>query len=472
MPAVTLLKGDTFQSDAVDYRDAIPVNMFGINKPELGAAGYMHQMYGLEQFATGFGVDRGGIWCAREGLEGHYRVSGNKFISVSAGGDVTELGTIEGAGQCAFTYSFNNIVIVGNNQLFYYNTVSGFREITSNGVVGSPIDCTWVDGYVFLTDGNDIYHSSPSDEEIFLPDDKAEPDFTPDKVWALAKNEDDEVVVFSEFSIQHYINTGAEGFAFQNLPRKTSKIGVAGTFCQTELEGVYYILGRRVDTGPSCHRYSMGTAEKIASREIELLLKEYTDDELSSSVVESFTSDKTQFIIYHFPESSYMFNASIAASHGVDNAWTKLKTGTVGDLPYRGRNIIRDPRTGEWLAGDLNDSRIGLLSNTVATQYEEIAEWLLFSPFLKLETLSIDRIEIETIPGITSTDNDATVFMSRTEDGRIYGQEWTELYGDSFQYNQRFIIRRIGYVRHWMGFKFRGASRSRMAFGLLTVDAS
>jgi hypothetical protein len=469
---ITLIKGDDFVNDAVDYRDAIPVNMYGINKQILGAAGYMKQMYGIDAFGTGYGIDRGGIWCAREGLEGHYRVSGNSFISVSTTGETTVLGTIGGTGQCRIFYTFKNLVIVGDLKLFYWNPADGFREITSNGVVGKPIDGVFNSNFVFLTDGDDIYHNTLADEEVFLASDSAEPDFTPDKVFGVATNEDNEVVVFSEFSIQHYITVAKTNFSFQNLPRKTSKLGTLGTFCQSELEGTYYILGRREETAPSCFMYSMGTGTKIASREIELVLKEYTDDELNTTTIDAFTADKTQFVIYHFPRSTYLFNATVAKTHGPDNAWTKLKTGTVGDLPFRARNMVRDPRNGEWLCGDINDSRIGLLSNETSTQYGEIAEWLLFTPYLMLERKSIDRFEIQIIPGIVSPDDDATVFVSRTEDGRTYGQEWTELYGNAFQYNQRFIIRRFGYVRHWMGFKLRGASRSRMAFGLFTLDIS
>ena len=470
---ITLIKGDDFVNDAVDYRDAIPVNMYGIPKPILGAAGYMHQMYGLDEFGTGYGIDRGGIWCAREGLEGHYRVSGNKFIVVSNTGETTVLGTIEGADQCSMCYSFDDVIICGNFQLFYWNPTKGFRQIESGGVVGKPTFVTWVSRFTVLTDGKDIYHNTLADPELFRPEDRSEPQFTPDTVLSLAKNEDGELVVFSEFSVQHYIDVGnVDRFSFQDLPRKTSKVGVLGHFCQAELEGIYYILGSREETAPSCHMYSMGTATKIASREIELVLGEYTDDELSASTIDAFTADKTEFVIFHFPRNTYMFNATIAKTHGADNAWTKLKTGTTGDKPFRARNMVRDPRIGEWLCGDINDSKIGLLSNLTSVQYGEISEWLLFTPFLMLERLSIDRFEIQIVPGIVSPDEDATVFVSRTEDGRTYGQEWTELYGHAWNYNQRFIVRRFGYVRHWMGFKLRGASRSRMAFGLFTLDVS
>ena len=95
----------------------------------------------------------------------------------------------------------------------------------------------------------------------------------------------------------------------------------------------------------------------------------------------------------------------------------------------------------------------------------------MYTPFIRLEKFSIDSIEIETIPGFNILD-DATVAVSITYDGIIYGSEWWALYGTTYDYNQRFIIRRLGICNDWMGFKFRGASTARMAFALMEVKYS
>ncbi len=48
--------------------------------------------------------------------------------------------------------------------------------------------------------------------------------------------------------------------------------------------------------------------------------------------------------------------------------------------------------------------------------------------------------------------------------------EWFALYGSPLDYGQRFILNRLGYVRDWVGFKFRGATKSRMAFAMMRLD--
>ena len=90
---------------------------------------------------------------------------------------------------------------------------------------------------------------------------------------------------------------------------------------------------------------------------------------------------------------------------------------------------------------------------------------------MDMETLSIDSLRLKTIPGI-SPDNDATVFISRTDDMRVHSKEHIEQYGVNSDYNKNFTMRNLGYVRSETAFKIRTASRSRMAFCRLDVEAS
>ncbi len=470
MPQVSLIKGDTVDSNT-DYRDALPVNMYAIPRDILGARGYMINFYGLTDYAVGAGVDRGGQWVSRDGFEGHYRVSGTKFISISGSGAVTELGDIPGSDQCSLTYSFNNVAIVGGGNLYYYNPTDGFRRIADVDV-GSPIDIVWVDGLFFLTDGQKIYHSDILDEESYLSVAQGDPQFIPDSSRGLGFNEDNEVIVFGAFSKENFLNAGAGDFQFQRIPRKAQKIGILGTHCKKEMNGRWYILGRRMETSPSFHIISIGEEKVIGTRETDLVLEEYTDNELATTTVDAFTDGNVKMVIYHLPRHTLMYNETIAETFGSNStAWTILKSDVKGNTPWRGRSFVRDERNGQWLCGDRQGANVGIIDERVCTQYGAMVEWELFTPLLKLETKSIDYLEMETIPG-EAPDHDATVFFSRTEDARTYSQEWSQLYGQNHDYNQRFIKRHLGYVRHWVGLKFRGASKSRMSFAFLNIEVS
>ena len=499
---VTLIKGDRFDPYEVDYRDGIPVNMFAINKKVLGAAGYMQQFYGISVMGQGssFGISRGAIYAPVIKLKTMFRVMGDTLFRIILDPDsgqvsTQDLGTIPGTGQVSMTYSNNNLIIVADKKLFYFNYGDLLREITSGGVVGSPIDVTWIDGYVFLTNGKQIYHSTLADEEVFKIEDFQEPNFVPDEVVAIAKNDDDELVVWSNFSTQHYINVGTANFAFQNLARKTSKYGAMGPYCKMDLNGIYYMIGKREGTNPTFYIYSRGSTEIIASRQMEIELNKYDDADLfENASIDAFYSEGIEFVMFHLPKSCFLFNPEAAKTMGPEFAWSEL-TSNLADgssVPYRGINIARDEIINELTCGDKylddNEGRFGQLRTDLATQYTNDTEWELYSPFLNLEGQSIDSMEIQTIPGVQKyipdllnpepdprqrmpETPDPKVFVSITQDGRIYGTEWIELYGKKYDYNIRFIIRRLGYVRHWIGFKFRGYSGSRVAFGLMSIKS-
>lgn len=454
---VTLLKGDTHGIEA-DYRDLLPVNMYPVVKQILGANGYMLAYPGLSPFGTGFGLDRGGFYNDRQ--NNHFRVSGTKFVSVSTSGVVSEIGTISGTGQASMPYSFNTQAVIANGKMFLYDPSGGFREVTDSDL-GSPIDCVWVDGYYFLTDGEYIYHTDIDDEEAIDPLKFATAEFMPDASLGVGKTQDNKVIVFGRYTIEYFVNDSSDNFSFSRVQTRAQKIGIVATHAKAEVGGVWYIVGGRRDESVSVHAVSLGSAQKVATREIDKILEKYTEPELSDIRVESRIEKDTTFIIISLPNETVCYIPNV-------NSWIILKTGT-GSNKYRAINGIFDARIAKWVYGDRTDSNIGTLDNTRFTQYNtDPQEWVLYPPLLKLDKQSIDKVEIETIPGFND-EGDARVFFSTTYNGVTYGKEYRTSYGTPQDYGKRFLIRQIGYVSDFVGLKYRGATRSRMAFGLMKV---
>lgn len=466
---VPLIKGDSVDN-SVDYRDSLPVNMYGINKSVLGATGYLINWFGLTEFSTGDGVDHGAIWVSAEGFEGHYRVSSGSVFKIDANGVTEYLGPVLIGGQVSMAYSFNNLAIVSGGRLYYYNPTDGLRQIVDPDA-GAPIDVVWVDGYFFFTDGKDIYHSNIADETQFEPLEFGNAQFMPDSSRGLGKNEDNEILVFGEFSTEYFVNVGTANFAFQRINAKAQKIGLLGTHCKREMNGKWYTIARRKETAPSFHIISLGSEQDISTRETDKVLATYTPDELSTATIDAMVIDNIKMVVFHLPNHTFLFNESVAETVGKNAAWSILKSDIAGETKYRALNPILDPRNGKWIVGDNQNSNIGFLDKDTFSQYGNAVEWILYTPFINLETLSVDVMEIQTIPGITIED-DAKVFISQTANGRNYGNEWAQMYGDQYDYNQRFYIRALGYCRHWVGYRFRSASRSRMAFANLNIEAS
>ncbi len=460
---VTLIKGDS-HGEETDYRDSIPVNMYAVVKKVHGVAGYMINYPGLSSFGTGFGIDRGGVY--NERFSEHFRASGSNFIKVLINGNTIDLGVIPGIKQASLPYSFNTQAVISNNRMWLYDGVT-FSEIIDPDL-GSPIDGVWVDGYYFLTDGEYLYHTNITDEYSIDPLQFATAEFMPDPSLGLAKTQDNKVMVFGRYSLEYFVNDANDEFAFQRVETRAQKIGIVATHAKCETGASFYITGGRRNESIAVYKIGIGNSEKISTREIDKIIAEYTEPELSDMRMESRLEDNVVFILIHLPEKTLCFNETVAKISGIESAWSILKTDVTGDATYRAINGIFDSRSAKWIYGDKRDSTIGVLDDLVVSHYGFLVEWLLYTPFINLEVASIDEIEIETIPGFTTT-NDAKVALSMTFNGVTYGTEYWMEYGAPNDYNTRFLLRRLGYIRQWFGVRFRGVSASKMAFSLMKV---
>jgi hypothetical protein len=467
--SATLIKGDKIGVET-DYRDALPVNMYAVNREILGASGYMIQYPGLELLGTGAGKDRGANY--NERFQAQYRVSGTKLVSVSTTGVVTELGTIPGTSQARLIdfYSFNTQGIIADGKFFLYDSTTGFREVT-DADLGSPVDGVWVDGYYFMTDGEYIFHTDLADESAIDPLKFATAEFMPDPSIGLSKTQDNKVMVWGRYSVEYFINVATSDFAFQRLDTRAQKIGIVSTHAKCESGPNFYITGGYRDSAVGVYAVGVGESIKVSIREVDKILKQYTEPELADMRMEARTEDNVTFILVHLPNETLCFNEQIAVTMGYGLAWSIVKSDVQGTSPYRGINGVFDARTAKWVYGDKRGGNIGIINNAICTHYGSLAEWSLPTPLMNMETFSIDEIELETIPGHTG-DIDAKVAFSITYDGVTYGKEYWQLYGQPNDYKQRFFLRRLGICNDWVGFKFRGASASRMAFALLGVTYS
>ena len=471
MASISLLRGDKVDNNT-DYRDSLPVNYYAVLRDFYGVKGYFLNFYGLTSVGNGQGVSRGSIWVARPQFEGHYRVSGTSLIKIESDGDIIVLGDIPGVGQASLTYSLNNLAIVASNRLYYYNPTDGLRHITDTDI-GNIIDIVWADFRFVATDGEFLFQSSKLDEEVFEPISFKGSDFQPDKILGVGLTEDNELIAFNAFTTEYFFNATAEGeeFSYVRISSKAGKAGIIGTHCKIEYKDQWFSLSRRANTQPQFTIIQSGSSNSITSREIEKVLAKYTDEQLSTVTLDFFVKDSVVWFIAHLPNETLAFNETLSKAFGIDYAWSILKSDVLGDATFRAKDFTYDPNKKEWIGGDKATTDLGFLDDSVCTQYGEIVEGLLYTPALDLETLSIDKIEIETIPGI-APDDDATVFISRSDDLRINGMEWTAIYGDNLNYNQRFIIRRYGYVRNKVSFRLRTASRARMSFAKFDIEAS
>lgn len=459
-----IIKGDKV-ADNADYRDALPANLVAVQRNILGARGYLLSHPGLTQFATGQGIDRGGEFNSRQ--DQHYRVSGQRLISLNTDGTTTDRGEITGIDRASMSYSFNTEAIVADGKYWLYDG-NNLTEVMDEDL-GNPIDITWINGVYFFTDGEFIYHTDANDEFSVSANKISTSEFSADPTLAVDKTSDNQVIVFNRYTTEFFEDIASEDFRFRRISGKAQEIGIVGTHCQTKMKSVYYILGSGEEEATGVHYLTSGEYVAIATREIYKILATYREDQLKDAVLETRVDDKDHFIMVRLPNETLLYNDTIAKGMGIEFAWTIIKSQITTDGPWRGVNGVYDPRIPCWIYGDNQSDKIACLDNSVATQYGEAVEALFFTPLALMDGDSVDEIEVDTTPGHQFNSDNVTAAVSITYDGLTYSMEEWSLMSEQHNYRTRFILRQLGHVEDFIGFKVRFVTKERIALSLFKV---
>jgi len=460
---VPIICGDKI-GEGNDYYDAIPVNLIAVMRDIEGSTGYLHSHDGLllgNGFLSGDG-DRGALY--NERMNRSFRVS--SYLHELAVGSTTQIGTpIPGVEQVSMPYSFNSFLIIGGGNVYRYDGAI-FSQMTDPDI-GQPIDGAWIDGYYVFIDEEYIYHTDINDETSIDPLKFATAEISPDKNKAVGKTQDDLLVVFGRYTIEYFVNQGNEQFAFTRLNQKALSVGIVGTKCWVEMGGQLYILGGRKEERTSVFAIGTGQSISVTTRTIDSIIASYTEDELSLSKLETRTVYGNQLLYVHLPDDTLVFNSTVAQKLGINSAWSKLES---NGGRWVGINIIYDPKFSSWVCGDYQTGDVYRLDQDSAAQRGLPVDSYFYTPFVPAESMSIDELEINTVGGFST--ETTSMFVSTTRDGAAYSTEYSQELAIPLNYDKRFIVRRLAYVRKKVGFKFRAKHRDKLNVSGLIVRGS
>ena len=462
---LSLIKGDRITN--YDYRDSLPVNVTAVTRPIRGDDGYVISHDGLDEFATTNGVARGAVYNDR--INKHFRVSGNNLESIGTDGSTTNIGTVIGTGIASLANSFNTQAIVSDGRMYLYDGAT-LTEIT-DPQLGFPIDITQFYGIYVMTDGEFLYQTDITDEYSISPLKYASSEFSADPIKGVARTDQNQIIAFNRYSIEYfYFNAAAPVGTSVLFPinGKSTKIGIVGTHCKCELDGMYFILGGRKLESPSVHILNGGQESTVATREIDKIISQYTESELEGVYMESRTVDRDKFVIVHLPNETLLYNHTIAQKAGAEFAWSFVKSGGNDYLPWRAKFGVFDPRIAKWVYGDIQENKLATLNDKSASQYGVEQESIFYTPIIPLESVSVNEFEINTIAGYVTTD--FTSAFSISYNGLTYGTEYWNRISIENDHGTRYIVRRLGFVRDEFSMRLRFISSNKMAFGAIKIN--
>ena len=460
MVQVPILSG-IFTDNGPDFRTSYPVNMIPVPKSNGISEGFLRPADGLVSNGTGPGVDRGGInW---NGI--CYRVMGSKLVTVSSTGAVAIIGDVGNDGNLVtMDYSFDLLAIASNQDLFYYSPSTGLNQVTDPDL-GVVLDVVWVDGYFMTTDGEFLIVTELSDPTQVNPLKYGSSEIDPDPVVALLKLRN-EIYALNRNTIEVYDNVGGDLFPFQRIEGAQIEKGVVGTHaCCVYLESIAFV-GSGFNEAPGVYLGGNAKASKISTQEIDQILLEFTEAQLSTIKLEARNDKAHEHLYIHLPDRTIVFDAAATQDLG-QPVWFILTSSLVGLSKYRAQNLVWC--YDKWLVGDPTSVAVGYMVRNISSHYGQKVRWEFGTTIVYNEGRGaiIQNLELVGLTGSAAYGIEPTINTSYSTDGQTYSQQKFINAGKTGQRAKRLVWFQQGWMRNWRIQRFQGTSDAHMSFARL-----
>lgn len=456
---IPILQG-VFTDSRADFRANYPQNLIPIAMDQGISTGYLRPADGIIQNGTGPGINRGGIFW--EGVI--YRVMGTSFVSVAEDGTVTTLGTIPGEIRVTMAYSFDKLCIVSYPDAYLFDGTT-LTQITDPDL-GRVFDVIWIDGYfMFLDDGGNIVVTELTDPFSIDPlkygSSEADPD--PPKAMVKIRNE---AYVLNRHTTEVFDNIGSTGFPFQRIEGAQIMKGTLGTNTCCQFLDAVALVGGGFNEAPAVWLATNGQAVKISTMDIDLILQEYTEAELSTSLLETRVGRDYQHLIFHLPRKTLVYDPAVSQKVG-QPVWFILSSGLDYDATWRVSDMVW--AYDRWNVADTQSAAIGYLSETVSTHWGQPVAWEFSTTILYNEGRGalIHELELVALTGRNALGSDPRIYTQYTVDGVTWSQPRWISAGQLGNRTKRLIWLQQGNMRHWRAQRFRGTSDAFMSFARL-----
>lgn len=440
-----------------EIRTSYPVNLVPVAQDSGISKGYLRPADGIVSNGTGPGIDRGGInW---RGV--CYRVMGTKLVTVAQDGTVTTLGDVGGTVDQAvsFNYGFDRLAIASGGKLYYWN--GALTQVTDPDI-GNVLAVVWVDGYFMTTDGTSLVVTELNDPTQVNPLKYGSSEIDPDPVISLLKLRN-EVFAVNRNTIEVFDNTGGSLFPFSRIEGAQIQKGAIGAAaCCVYAESIAFLGGGRNEP-PSIYIGRNAQADKISTPDIDKLLLEYSEGELSGVKLEAMDDRGRQLLYVHLPDRTLAYDLSTTQVVG-EHVWFVLCSSYSTFNKYRARNMVW--AYDKWLVGDPLSSNVGYLTQDVSSHWGETVRWE-FGTLIAYNGGKggiFNQLELVTLPGNDALGADPMISTSYSMDGKSWSQDRVIRSGKIGDTMKRIVWMRQGHMRNWRIQRFRGDSTAHLTF--------
>jgi hypothetical protein len=455
---IPILNG-VYTDNEPDFRINYPINLVPTSMANGISSGYLRPGEGLVKEGDGPGIDRGGINWNNE----LYRVMGSKLVKISNEGIVTTLGDVGSGGQVSFDYSFDRLAVASNENLFYWDG-STLTQVTDPDL-GVVLDVVWVDGYFMTTDGEFLVVTELSDPTQVNPLKYGSSEIDPDPVKALIKLRN-EIYAVNRHTIEVFDNIGGTLFPFQRIDGAKIGKGSVGTHACCEFLEAIAFVGSARNEQPGVYLATNAQTVKISTSEIDTIINQFTESQLSDVVVEQRKDKSAQVLYIHLPDRTLAYDAH-ASDATQQPVWYVLTSSETGFAKYRARNFV-------WVynrqtCGDPTSSVFGYTDDSISTHWGDKTRWEFGTTIIYNEgnNAIFHELELVALTGRVASGTSPTISTSYSLDGISYSPAQSISAGTTGQKQKRLVWRRQGKMENWRIQKFSGNSDAHLAFARL-----
>jgi hypothetical protein len=455
---IPILNG-IFSDNTPELRTSYPVNLMPVPKVSGISNGFLRPGDGIVANGTGPGVDRGGInWNGDV-----YRVMGTKLVEISSTGAVTILGDVGSGGLVTFDYSFDELAVVSGGRIYFWNGTTLTQGNYPLVTIGPIIDFCFIDGRFMLTDGERLFLTDIGNPLVIGAFAFEEPIADPDPVTSLLRLRN-EVYAINRFTMEVYDNLGTTvPFPFGVIQGAQVQKGCVGVqACCIYLDQIAF-LGSGRNEAPGIYTAASATTQKISTQEIDNILLDYTEAQLSLVKIEARNDKNHEHLYVHLPNQTLVYDAS--ASQALQTpVWFILVSTLTGLAQYRARNMVW--AYDKWLVGDPQSNSIGYLVQDIGSHWGQQVYWQFGTLIVYSESNGaiFNELELVSLTGSVALGKNPQISTSYSLDGKSYSQERSISVGTIGNTKKRLAWFQQGHMRNWRIQRFRGDSDAHVSF--------
>lgn len=452
-----------YADETPSIRDWYPRNMVPVPKNSGVSTGFLRPHEGVRLYGTGPGLDRGGVcWNGR-----CYRVMGSKLVEIPvSGGSATIIGDVGGSTeQVAFDYSFDYLAISSDGDLWLYDGLTLTQNTDPD--LGTCLDILYIDGYFVSTDGQFIVVTDLGNPFSVNPLKYGSSEVDPDPVVGLIKV-NNELYAVNRHTIEVFQNIGGALFPFERVEGTRVDRGAIGThaFCLYMQQIAFLGSGR--NESPGVYIALNAGSSKISTREIDQILENYTEDQLSETVCEAKIGRKQQLLYIHLPDQTLVFDGEATREVGLP-VWYRLTSSIVGNAKFRAKNFVWSNQ--KWIVGDTltGSTNYGYLDDTISEHFGQTIGWDFNTNIIYNESAGaiFNELELVSLPGRVPLGIDPVIWTSYSVDGETWSQEKKISAGKRGERTKRLVWFSQGHMDNYRIQHFRGTSDAHLAIARL-----